>query len=166
MLLRMVAVWYSKATKKTAGNIQQIWPHRTKMDVSKFKTIPGNPGYSILSVFCCKRMMLQSLFDTWFSPIIYLVIHLPCCSVVQCCPTLCDPMDYSSPGFPVLYCLLELAEAHIHWVSDAIQPSCPLSSLSPPAFSLSQHQGLFQWMGFSHWIAKVLELSFCISPSN
>ena len=58
-------------------------------------------------------------------------------------PTLCDPVDYSMPGFPVLHHLSEFAQTHIHWISDASQPSCPLSSPFPPAFSLSQHQGLF-----------------------
>ena len=65
-------------------------------------------------------------------------------SVTQSCPTLCDPMDYSTPGFPVHHQLLELAQTHVHRVSDAIQPSHPLSSTSPPTCNLSQHQGLFQ----------------------
>ena len=65
-----------------------------------------------------------------------------CCSVTQSCLTLCGPMDCSTPGFPVLHHLLKLAQTHVHWVGDAIQPSCPLSSPSPPAFNLSQHQGL------------------------
>ena len=65
-------------------------------------------------------------------------------SVGQSCPTLCDPMDYTMPGFPVLHQLPELAQTHVHRVSDAIQPSHPLSSLSPPAFNLSQHQGFFK----------------------
>ena len=62
----------------------------------------------------------------------------------QLCPTLCDPMDCSMPGFPVHHQLPELAQTHVHRVSDAIQPPHPLSSPSPPALSLSQHQGLFQ----------------------
>ena len=66
-----------------------------------------------------------------------------CCSVTQSCPTLCDPMDCSTPGFPVLHHLPEFSQTHVHWVSDAIQPSHPLSSPSPPAFNLFQHQGLF-----------------------
>ena len=65
-------------------------------------------------------------------------------SVAQSCPTLCDPMDCSTPGFPVHHQLLELAQTHIHQVSDAIQPSHPLSSPSSPALSLSQNQDLFQ----------------------
>ena len=67
-----------------------------------------------------------------------------CCSVTQSCPTLCDPMDCSTPGSPVHHQLLELAQTHVHRVRDAIQPSHPLSSPSPPAFNLSQHRGLFK----------------------
>ena len=74
------------------------------------------------------------------------------------CPTLWDPMDCSTLGFPVLHNLLEFAQTHVHWISDAIQPPHPQSSLSPPALDLSQHQGLFQWAGSSHQVAKVLEL--------
>jgi len=79
-------------------------------------------------------------------------------SVAQSCPTLCDPMDHSTPDFPVYHQLLELAQTHIHWASDAIQPSHPLSSLSPPAFSPSHHEGLLKWVSSSHHVAKVLEL--------
>ena len=70
---------------------------------------------------------------------------------------LCDPMDCSTPGFPVLHYLLEFAQTHVHWVSDAIQPS-HLSFPSPPALNLPQHQGLFQWIGCLHQVSKVLEL--------
>ena len=65
-----------------------------------------------------------------------------CCSVTQSCPTLCEPMDCSTPGFPVHHQLPELTQTHVHRVSDAIQPSHPLLPPSPPALSLSQHQGL------------------------
>ena len=65
-------------------------------------------------------------------------------SVAQSCPSPCDPKDGSTPGFHVPHQLPELTQTHVHWVGDAIQPSHPLSSLSPPAFSLSHHQGLFQ----------------------
>ena len=81
-----------------------------------------------------------------------------CCSVAQSCLTLCDPVDCSLPGFPVLYHLLECAQTHVHWVGDAIQLANSLSSPSPPALSPSQHQGLFQWVSCSHQVAKVLEL--------
>ena len=76
----------------------------------------------------------------------------------QSCLTFCNPRDCSSPGFPVLHCLPEFAQTHVHWVGDAIQPSHPLSSPSPLAFNLSQHQGLFQWVSSLRQVAKVLEL--------
>ena len=78
-------------------------------------------------------------------------------SVAQSCPTLYDPMDCNMQGFPVFHQLPELAQTQVHWVSDAFQPSHPLSSPSPPAFSVSQHQGLLQWVSSSHQVAKVLE---------
>ena len=77
-------------------------------------------------------------------------------SVLQSCLTLCDPMDCSIPGLLVHHQLPEFTQTHIHWVSDAIQPSHLLSSPSP-VFNLSQHQGLFQWVKSSHQVAKVLE---------
>ena len=79
-------------------------------------------------------------------------------SVTQLCLTLCDPMDCSMPGFPVLHYLLELAQTQVHWVGGAIQPSHPLLSPSPPASNVSQHQGLFLWVSSSYQVAKVLEL--------
>ena len=75
-------------------------------------------------------------------------------------------MNCSMPGFPVHRQLLELAQTHVHWVSDAIQPSLFLSSPSPPTFNLSQHQGIFQWVSSSHQLAKYWSFSFSISPSN
>ena len=71
-------------------------------------------------------------------------------------PSLCDP--WTAAHFPVLHYLPEFAQTHIHWISDAIQPSHPLSPPSPSAFSLSLHQGLFQWVSCSDQVAKVLEL--------
>ena len=78
-------------------------------------------------------------------------------SIAQSCPTLCHPMDCSMPGFPVHHQLPEFIQTHVHRVSDAIQASHPLLSPSPPAFNLSQHQGLFQWVSSLHRAAKVLE---------
>ena len=75
-------------------------------------------------------------------------------SVAQSCLTLWDPMDCSMPGFPVDYQFPQFAHTHVHWVGDAIQPSHPLLSPSPPTFNLSQHQGLFQWVSSSHQVAK------------
>ena len=98
---------------------------------------------------CWLRCMLPYFSSKSFNHI------LCCCSVTQC-PTLCDPMGCSTPGFPVLHHLLELAQTHVHRVGDAIQPSHTLLSLFPPAFNLSQHQGLF-WVSSLHWVAKVLK---------
>ena len=78
-------------------------------------------------------------------------------SVAQWCLTHCNCMDCSTLGFPVHHQLLEFTQTHGHRVGDAIQPSHPLSSPSPPAFSLSQHQGLFQWVSSLHQVARVLE---------
>ena len=77
-------------------------------------------------------------------------------SVAQSCVTLCNPMDCSTPGLPVYHQLPEFTQTHVHWVSDAVQPSHPLSSPSP-AFNLSQHLGLFKWVSSSHQVAKILE---------
>ena len=80
-------------------------------------------------------------------------------SVVQSCPTLCDSMDCMQHARPPIHQQLpELTQTHVHWVGNAIQPSHPLSSPSPPAFNLSQHHHLFQWVDSSHQVAKVLEL--------
>ena len=81
-------------------------------------------------------------------------------SVAQSCPTLCDPMNCSTPGLPVQHHLPEFTQTHVHRVSDAIQPSHPLWSPSPPAPNPSQHQNLFQWVNSSHEVAKVLEFQF------
>ena len=77
--------------------------------------------------------------------------------VAQSCPTLCVPMNRSTPGLPIHQHLLEFTQIHVHWVSDAIQLSHPLSSPSPPTFNLSQHQDLFKWVSSLHQVAKVLE---------
>ena len=78
-------------------------------------------------------------------------------SVAQLYPTLCHPRDCSTPGLPVHHHLWEFTQTHVRWVGDAIQPSHPLSAPSPPAFNLSQHQGLFKWVNSSHEVAKVLD---------
>ena len=87
-------------------------------------------------------------------------------SVAKSCPTLCDPMDWSMPGLPVYHQLPEITQTHVYWVGDAIHPSHPLSSPSPPAFSLSQHQGLFHEPVLCIRWPKYWSFSFSISPSN
>ena len=81
-----------------------------------------------------------------------------CCSLAKLCPTLCKSVDCSTPGPSVLHCIPEFAQTHDHRVGEAIQPSHPLSSPSPPAFNLSQHQGLVQWVRSWNQVAQVLEL--------
>ena len=90
-----------------------------------------------------------------------------CCLVVQVCPTLYDPMDCSMSGFPVLHHLPEFAQIHVRWLGDPIEPYHPLLLPSPFALNLSQHQGLFQWVGLLtiRW-PKYWSFSFSISPSN
>ena len=87
-------------------------------------------------------------------------------SVTQWCLTLGDPMDCSTPGLPVHHQLLELTQTHIYRVGDAIQPSHPLSSPSPPAFNLSQHQGLFQRVSSSHHVGQSIGASAAFLPMN
>ena len=91
----------------------------------------------------------QSMHLDWHIWIVYLagsMVIFQFSPVTQSCPTLYDPMDCSTPGFPAHYQLPELAQTHVHWVSDSIPPSYSLLSPSPPAFNLSQHQGLFQFV--------------------
>ena len=80
-------------------------------------------------------------------------------SVAQLCPTLCDPMNCSTPGLPVHHQLPEFTQTHIHWVGHTIQPSHPLLSPVSPAPNPSQHQSLFQWVNSSHEVARVLEFN-------
>ena len=89
-------------------------------------------------------------------------------SVAQSYLTLCNPMDCSTPGFPVHHQLPELPQTHVHWVCDAIQSSHPLSSPPPPALNVFQHEGLFQWVSFLHQVTKVLvfQVPASILPVN
>ena len=97
-------------------------------------------------VFLCVSVCVYNIFiHSLLSELVFsfsLDVYY-CCSVTQSCLTLCDPMDCSTPGFPVLHYLPEFAQTHVHWVGDAVQPSHLLSPPSPPALSLSQHRGLF-----------------------
>ena len=99
-------------------------------------------------------------YNILWNIIIGIVISIQFSSVAQSCTTLCIPVDCSTPGFPVHHQLTELTQIHVHWVSDATQPSHPLLSPSPFTFNLFQHQGLFQWVSSSYQVAKVLEFQF------
>ena len=101
------------------------------------------------------RVSYVSCIGMW---VFYCSVQFSSVQFNQSCPILCDPMDYSTPSFPVHHQLPEPTQTQVHCIGDAIQPSHPLSSPSPPAFNLSQHQGLFKWVGSSHQVAKVLEL--------
>ena len=123
-----------------------LWPE----PCPKFMVKPYSPVW---------RYWNKELIDVqWHQKGGALINKIQFSSVTQLHLTLCDPMDCSTPGFPVLHQLLELTQTHAHWVSDAIQLSHPLLSPSTPVFSLSQHQGLFQWISSLHQVAKVLEL--------
>ena len=97
-------------------------------------------SYQYCGLYTC---MCVSVFRTG------ILLNCSCFSIAQLWLTICDPMDCSTPGFPVLHHLLKLAQTHVHWVGDAIQPSHPLLSPSPPAFSIFRDQGLFKWVSSS-----------------
>ena len=116
------------------------WGHTT--GTAKTQAIQLNPGFcSLLDTSCSIFQIFTSPFHFPFS---VSLSSLQFSSVTQSCLTLCDPMNRSTPGLPVHHQLLEFTQTHIHRVSDAIQPSHPLSSPSPPAHNPSQHQSLFQ----------------------
>ena len=111
---------------------------------------PWLQNYPLWYALCMKQLTFKRDSRKVFSSVQF-------SSVAQSCLTLCNPMNCSTPGLPVHYHLPEFTQTHVHRVSDAIQPSHPLSSPSPPAPNPSQHQSLFQWVNSSHEVAKVLE---------
>ena len=116
---------------------------------------------SLVSILISHEYNCASFICLWGMVMYFLgMVHVFCpvqFSRSELCPTLCDSMDCNTPGFPVHHQLPKLTQTHIHWASDSIQSSHPLSSPSPPIFNLSQHQGLFKWVSSSHQVAKVLE---------
>ena len=146
--LEWVAISFSSAWKWSRSVVSDSWwPHG--LQPTRFLRPWDFPGKST-GVGC--HCLLPHLLST--NVLIYCIRSLV---VVQSltCVRFCDPMDCIMPGFPVLHHLPEFVQTHVPWVSDAIQPSHPLSSPSP-AFNLFEHQGLFQWVGSSHQVAKVL----------
>ena len=117
------------------------------------------PNYPLWTPVGSTVMALLSFFTLVIGVFFFLIIlvFFQFSSVTQLCPTLCDPMNRSTPGLPVHHQLPEFTQTHAHRVGDAIQPFHPLSSPSPPAPNPSQHQGLFQWVNSSYDMAKVLE---------
>ena len=113
----------------------------------KIQSDRENPPLKIQVVHYCFQIKSQ----------LFAMVSVQFSSVAQSCPTLCDPMSCSTQGSLSITKLPEPSQTHVHWVSDAIQPSHHLSSPSSPALNLSQHQGLFQWVSSLHQVAKVLE---------
>ena len=154
----------SRIRCKSHTNINTGW----RVEIS-FSFLPGPisplqsptecPAVTTVSRGVCFLLHPSMNFPIWRS------FFVPCAwrmsvqfsSVAQLCSTLCSPTNCSTPGFPVHHQRPELTQTHVHWVSDAIQPSHPLSSPSPPAFNLSRHQGVYQWVSSSHQVAKILE---------
>ena len=119
------------------------------------------PDHAVYHSWCSHPSLDESSLGKGISVRMILLPHEDhCCSVAKSHLTLCNPVNCSTPGFPVLHHLLEFAQTHIYWVDGAIQSSHPLFPPSPLVLNLSQHQGLFQWIGSSYQVAKVLELQY------
>ena len=103
--------------------------------------LPYDLAIPLLGIYLEKTLIQKNTCTLVFIAALFTVAKT---SSVQSYPTLCDPMNHSMPGLPVHHQLLESTQTHVHWVGDSIQPSHPLSSPSPSAFNLSQHQGLFK----------------------
>ena len=128
------------------------WPEELFLKHHKISWKNKQKSLSALTALCLHQGRHQILWLHTLSPFHSSVQSLS--HVVQ----LCDLMDCSTPGLPVHHQLPEFTQTHVHWVSDAIQPSHPLSSLSPPTFNLSQQQGLFKWVSSSHQVVKGFKL--------
>ena len=119
-------------------------------------TLWNNALILLLFFHICKSCKITNLPDFFLlNPSSFSLFF--CFSVTHSFLTLCEPMDWSMPGFPALHHLPELAQTHVHWASDVIQPTHPLLWPSRPAFYLSQHGGPFQWVSSLHQVAKVME---------
>ena len=152
-------------------NKDKDWINTMLWSVVIVSDLPGSSLHRMMiETRIARAVLVDSCKDTWHSRrwLLHMVgirekekgIIIQFSSVTRSCPTLCDPMNHSSPGLPVHHQLPEFTQTHVHRVGDAIQPSHPLSSPSPPALNLSQHQGLFQWVNSSHEVAKVLQFQF------
>ena len=122
-----------------------LWFNCSITWIYSFKVCSSLPALRVKGLNQMTPVSLSTNFSIQFS------------SFAQLCPTPCNPMECNTPVFPVHHQSPELAQTRVHWLSDAIQPSHPLSSPSPPALNLSQHQGFFRWVSSSHQVAKVLE---------
>ena len=130
------------------GNFSAVISMTTMLKILYFNICWATWQLYFSSLILLASALLKSL-------IIYLCHQFS--SVTQSCPILWDSMNCSTKDLPVHHQLPEFTQTHVHWVGDAIQPSLPLSSPSPTALNLSQHQGLLKWVSSSHQVAKVLE---------
>jgi len=136
-----VLAWRIPGTGEPGG-LPSMGSHRVGHDWSNLAVAAKQLRSSIMPLIIFNVFLQPNVLEINFL-VYYNIVSASLCCCCSVCPTPWDPMDYSMPGFPVLYHVLELAQTHVHWVDDAIQPSHLLSSPSPSAFSLSQHQGLF-----------------------
>ena len=133
---------------------QGIIADSIRCDVLKVNRSQNNESFISLKVESTLKVSRSTVFERKKRKVT--LFCCCCCPVTKMCLTLWDPMGCSTPGFPVLHYFLDFSQIHVHWVGDVIQPSLPLLSSSPPAFNLSQQQGLFQWANSSHQVARVL----------
>jgi len=152
--IKSIIVAFSSVTALGLGLIISL-SHVQNQQIDQRKTNKPAVGCWLTVTFILRWNISPSGLCCFYN---YLMLSVQIRSVAQSCPTLWDSMNRSTPGLPVHYQLLGFTQTHVHWVSDAIQPSHPLSSPSPPAPNPSQHQSLFQWVNSSHEVAKVLEL--------
>ena len=152
--------------KKLARIIKEAASPKSEVQVRKLSA-HRIPSFQRRSIYCFDQAFncLDEAYSQYGGKFALVKVHwfegsVQFSSVAQSCPTLCDPMNRSTPGLPVHHHLPEFTQTHVHWVHDAIQPSHPRSSPSPPAPNPSQHQSLFKWVNSSHEVAKVLELQF------
>ena len=139
-------------------NVRELFPSRSFMVCGLILINAFQSNFILLHVvfqFSQHHLLKVLFFLHWV--LLTPLSNIQFSSVAQSCPTVCNPMNRSTPGLPVHHQLPEFTQTHVHWLGDAIQPSHPLSSASPPAPNPSQHQGLFQWINSSHQVAKVLE---------
>ena len=146
--------WY-KVKRDSKSEIQSPVLDKTFVLKKWWLFFTNHWGNQLLNFCQLKGLNLWTFIDLSGTPRYIRSDHIR--SVTQSCPTLCDPMNCSTPDLPVHHQLPEFTQTHVHRVSDAIQPSHPLSSPSPPAPNPSQQQGLVQWINSSHEVAKVLE---------